>query len=151
MEQHKNSRSWIMRRSQLWKEHAHELSDWEKGLGSESQSEHNTARYFGCEDDRRYTANLPRHSRNFTEKVFILYVWVSKRIVEAVKKRRNSQELQRTLYPKWISISPFVLCFHPYHAVNRWVDSAHLSQSRSDSHGCRVGTAERSANPHSTQ
>lgn len=52
MEQYKNSRSWIMWRSQLWKEHAHELVDREKGLGSESQSEHDTARYLGCEDDR---------------------------------------------------------------------------------------------------
>lgn len=28
--------------------------------------------------------------------------------MEAAKKKRNSQELQRTLYPKWIFTSPFL-------------------------------------------
>ena len=98
-----------MWRSQLWKEHAHELVDREKGLGSESQSEHDTARYFGCEDDRWYAANLPRYSRNFTKKVSMLYGWVSKLIVEAAKKKKNSQESPKTLYPKWIFTSPFLL------------------------------------------
>lgn len=98
-----------MWRSQLWKEHAHELVDREKGLGGEPQSEHDTTRYLGCEDDRGYAANLPRYSRNFAEKVSMLYGGVSKLVVEAAKKKKNSQELQRILYPKWIFTSPFLL------------------------------------------
>ena len=138
-----------MWRAQLGEEHAYELSDWEKSFSGEPQSEYNAARYFGCKDDRRHAAHFPRHARNSTEKVSLFEV--SQRIVEAAKRKRSSQESPKALCPKWTCISPFCLFSVAHQPVDRWLDSAHLSQSRSDSHSRRSRAAERSADPHSAE